>query len=758
MTRLRLAYLNSEYPSLSHTFIEREVRDARGRGIEVHTFSIRPAPANGVLSQAHAQEAARTCVLKVNPASLLLTGLGTLLTRPAGLVRGLSRAQRLALPGVKSRLWHIGYLLEGARLAREMNRRGLTHVHVHMANNAASVALLACAIDPAITYSLTVHGSAEFFAVDEVRLAEKVRGALFVRAISLFCRAQLMAWSEPALWDRLHVIHCGVDPQTFTPRRPAAAAVPATPDVAGVKPRLRLLTVGRLHPIKGYPQLLEACKLLSEAGIDWHWNIVGDGELRQELEERIRSLGFEHRVKFSGPVGQDDIQTHFDDADVLVVSSFMEGVPVVLMEAMAKELAVLSTRVGGVPELIDDGQEGLLTAPGSASQLAQSMERLARDPALRRRLGRSARVKIASEFNLATTGQQIVDLFSHSLLNVQEPPRVSDKPDASRRYVLVTPCRNEAEYAHRTLDSVTAQSVPPALWVIVDDGSNDQTPEILARYAARFPYIRVVRREDRGKRSVGPGVIEAFNHGLAGVDLNDFDYVCKLDLDLDLPPRYFETLMQRMEANPRLGTCSGKAYFLGANGRLISEGCGDEASVGMTKFYRVECFRDIGGFVQQVMWDGIDCHRCRMLGWVARSWDEPDLRFVHLRPMGSSHKGIWTGRLRHGFGQYFMGTSLAYMTASAIFRMTRPPLVVGGLAMWWGYVRSMFKGERRYEDMEFRRFLRDYQRNCLLKGKARATEELNARAAAWFKPPRQRGAPSAAAQDTVASGKPAPQS
>lgn len=756
---LRVAYLNSEYPSLSHTFIEREVQDVRRRGVEVHTFSIRPAPANGLLSEAHTHEASSTCVLKVSAGSLLLSGLRTLFRRPIGLTRGLVRAQRLAQPGIRSRLWHIGYLLEGARLVEQLNQRGLKHVHVHMANNAASVALLACAIDPSINYSMTVHGSAEFFAVEEMRLVEKVRNALFVRVISLFCRAQLMAFCEPALWDRLHVIHCGVDLNNFVPRHGANDPAVTTAPVAPVgRPKLRILTIGRLHPIKGYPQLLEACGLLSQRGVDWSWDIVGDGELRRELEERVRGLGFEHRVRFSGPVGQDDIQTHFDDADVLVVSSFMEGVPVVLMEAMAKELAVLSTRVGGVPELIDDGQEGLLTAPGSASGLAQSMERLARDPALRRRLGRAARVKIASEFNLATTGQRIVSLFSQSLLNVQEPARVSDKPDASRRYVLVTPCRNEAEYAHRTLDSVTGQSVPPALWVIVDDGSNDQTPEILARYAARFPYIRVVRREDRGKRSVGPGVIEAFNHGLAGVDLNDFDYVCKLDLDLDLPPRYFEILMQRMEANPRLGTCSGKAYFLGANDRLISEGCGDEASVGMTKFYRVECFRDIGGFVQQVMWDGIDCHRCRMLGWVARSWDEPDLRFVHLRPMGSSHKGIWTGRLRHGFGQYFMGTSLAYMTASAIFRMTRPPLVVGGLAMWWGYVRSMFKGERRYDDMEFRRFLREYQRNCLLKGKARATEELNARAAAWFKPPRQRGAQPAVPQDTVASGKAAPQS
>jgi len=277
----------------------------------------------------------------------------------------------------------------------------------------------------------------------------------------------------------------------------------------------------------------------------------------------------------------------------------------------------------------------------------------------------------------------------------------------------------------RTLESVTSQSVPPALWVIVDDGSTDETPEILRNWASRFDYIRIVTRADRGTRKVGPGVIDAFYAGYDTIAPNDFDFICKLDLDLDLPPRYFEILIDKMGADARLGTCSGKPYML-LNGKLVSEKCGDENSVGMTKFYRVECFEQIGGFVHQVMWDGIDGHRCRMLGWVAASYDEPELRFIHLRPMGSSHKGLVTGRLRHGFGQYFMGTSLTYMTASAVFRMMRPPLIIGGMAMWWGYVKSMLARAPRYGDEEFRRFLRRYHWRCLLLGKAEATRRLNA--------------------------------
>jgi len=141
------------------------------------------------------------------------------------------------------------------------------------------------------------------------------------------------------------------------------------------------------------------------------------------------------------------------------------------------------------------------------------------------------------------------------------------------------------------------------------------------------------------------------------------------------------------------------------SGELIGEGCGDENSVGMTKFYRTQCFKQIDGFVRQVMWDGIDGHRCRMLGWIACSWDESELRFIHLRPMDSSQKGFFTGRMRHGFGQYFMGTSLLYMTVASIYRMFYRPFFVGGLAMWWGYILSMLRCDWRFDDLSFIRFL-----------------------------------------------------
>jgi poly-beta-1,6-N-acetyl-D-glucosamine synthase len=297
--------------------------------------------------------------------------------------------------------------------------------------------------------------------------------------------------------------------------------------------------------------------------------------------------------------------------------------------------------------------------------------------------------------------------------------------EPSRRYCLISPCRDEQAFARTTLESVVKQSILPALWVIVDDGSTDETPQILAEYAEKYPFIRVVTRTDRGDRKLGGGVIDAFYAGYETIVPEEFDYLCKFDLDLDLPLKYFQVLMEKMESDPRIGTSSGKAYFYGEDGRLMSEKFGDENSMGPAKFYRVSCFKEIGGFVRELMWDGIDGHRCRMLGWEAVSWDEPDIRVIHLRPMGTSHINWWVGRMRWGFGQYFMGTHVFYLLASAVYRMTRPPLIVGGLAIFWGYLKAMLQGKPRYDDLEFRRFLQRYQWACLLKGKGRATADLN---------------------------------
>jgi glycosyltransferase involved in cell wall biosynthesis len=274
----------------------------------------------------------------------------------------------------------------------------------------------------------------------------------------------------------------------------------------------------------------------------------------------------------------------------------------------------------------------------------------------------------------------------------------------------------------RTLDSVAAQSIVPDEWIVVDDGSTDATPDILKDYQQRLPYLRVITRQDRGKRSVGPGVIEAFYEGYQQISV-PYQYLCKLDMDLDLPPKYFEQLMEKMEADPRLGTISGKAFFLDASsGEQVLEVIRDHMSVGASKFCRRKCFEEIGGFVREVMWDGIDCHTARLHGWKAGSIDEPELRFEHLRPMGSSQQNIYIGRKRHGYGQYFMGSSFTFVTLACLSRVFAHPALIGSCMMWWGYVESMLKRKPRYHDRDFIRFLRRWQRMSLFYGTRKATK------------------------------------
>jgi len=258
------------------------------------------------------------------------------------------------------------------------------------------------------------------------------------------------------------------------------------------------------------------------------------------------------------------------------------------------------------------------------------------------------------------------------------------------RYLIISPVRNEAAYLQRTIDSITAQTIRPALWLIVDDGSNDETPKIVEAAAARHDWIRLYRRPDRGVRKVGGGVIEAFNDGLRQVDLNDFDYLCKLDGDLELEPTYYERLFEKFDADPRLGTASGKCWLVTDEG-LEQERTNDQFSLGACKTYRRECFQAIGGFVQEVMGDGIDCHRCHMLGWRAASFHDEELKIKHLRRMGSSFQNIYRGRLRWGYGQYFMGTHPLYALAIAGYRMLERPWLIGGMLIFIGYLNGYLR-------------------------------------------------------------------
>ncbi|MEK6674848.1 MAG: glycosyltransferase family 2 protein [Planctomycetota bacterium] len=276
------------------------------------------------------------------------------------------------------------------------------------------------------------------------------------------------------------------------------------------------------------------------------------------------------------------------------------------------------------------------------------------------------------------------------------------------RLLIISPVRDEAAFLQRTIDSVVTQTVRPKTWIIVDDGSKDATAEIAEHAAQHHPWIQVLRRKDRGQRSVGGGVIEAFKDGLGRFNLDDFDYVCKLDGDLSFGPTYFEHLFKKFDADPRLGTASGKCWDKTGDG-WVPLRTSDDFSLGACKTYRVLCFQEIGGLVQEAMWDGIDCHRCRMTGWNAKSYHDPELRLEEHRPMGTSHKSVYHGRFRWGRGQYFMGTHWVYVLAIGSYRMFERPWIIGGLCILAGYFVAAIRRANRYNDLEFRRHLRRWQ-------------------------------------------------
>ncbi len=285
---------------------------------------------------------------------------------------------------------------------------------------------------------------------------------------------------------------------------------------------------------------------------------------------------------------------------------------------------------------------------------------------------------------------------------------MSERGTDDSKYVLVMPTRDEEKYLQAALDSIAAQTELPAELVIVNDGSKDRTGEIAEAAARKYPWIHVVHRADRGERKVGGGVVDTFYSGYEALRTTDYTFICKIDGDLTFGPAYFEELLKKFAAEPRLGGASGKV-FNPVNGVLHAESLIDEMVAGLINFWRRECFEDFGGFVREVMWDGINFHRARMFGWRTASFHDEALKIVHHRLMGSSHKGILHGRMRWGRGQWFMGTHPLYVIASGIFRMRERPYVVGGLCIVAGYFRAWLQGERRYDDLRFRNELHRWQ-------------------------------------------------
>ncbi len=336
---MRVAYLSSRYPAISHTFIQREVAALRRRGVEVQTFSVRATPDSELLTDVDTVEASTTTsILPISPTRLINVHGRAFLRSPGRYSATLRDSWRLKTGGAKSALWRVFYFAEAIVLHRELESRGLRHLHVHFANVGADIAMLitryADRPKDRWTWSFTMHGPTEFYATDRHRLGEKVASADGVVCISDFARSQLMRCSDPSHWPKLEVVHCGIDVDRFD-----------SPIRLGAVGRLDVLFVGRLVADKGPEIAIHAIARARASGRDIRLTIVGDGPERGRLESQVEALGLQEAISFEGSVGQDRIGDYFHSCDAFCLPSFAEGVLIVLMEAMAMRRPVVTTPV-----------------------------------------------------------------------------------------------------------------------------------------------------------------------------------------------------------------------------------------------------------------------------------------------------------------------------------------------------------------------------------------------------------------------------
>ncbi len=394
----KLAYLTGEYPRASDTFIQREIAALRDLGHEVMTCSIRTTGPEHLVGPEQRAEHARTFkVLDACRAPLrLLRAHARWMRQPARYLRALALAWRTAPRGLKGRAYNLIYFAEAGVLADHIAAQGVQHLHNHIAKASCSVAMLASELS-GIPYSFTIHGPDIFFEPHHWRIDEKTRRASFVACISAFCRAQLMCFAGREDWDKLEIIHCGIEPARYAPSSHGGQS---------------LLFTGRLAGVKGVPVLLRALAVLAPRHPDLRLRLIGDGPERTALETLATELGLAERCEFLGYRSQSEVAEALTTADIFVLPSFAEGVPVVLMEAMAAQLPVVTTCIAGVPELVEHGTSGLLVPPGEVDALAEALDTLLTDPDKRRAMGAAGRAKVAVDFDIGTEATKLSALFT----------------------------------------------------------------------------------------------------------------------------------------------------------------------------------------------------------------------------------------------------------------------------------------------------------------------------------------------------------
>ena len=357
---MRIAYLVNQYPKVSHSFIRREILALERQGMEIMRISIRGQDDQLWDPEDLSEQKKTHYVLKDGAFALITAMLRSLSTRPILFMRALVLTSRMGRHSERPLPIHLIYLAEACRIQFWLRERGITHLHAHFGTNSAEVAMLVHVLGGP-PWSFTVHGPEEFDKPQFIGLTEKIRRCAFVVAVSSFGRSQLLRNAEYRHWPKVHVVHCGVEPQFYS-GTPASVSISRT-----------LVCVGRLCEQKGQLLLIDAARILVERGVDFNLVLAGDGDDRLTIETLIAQYALGSRIRITGWISGSQVRDEILSSRALVLPSFAEGLPVVIMEAMALKRPVISTYVAGIPELVIPGVNGWLIPAAMRTALADAM-------------------------------------------------------------------------------------------------------------------------------------------------------------------------------------------------------------------------------------------------------------------------------------------------------------------------------------------------------------------------------------------------
>jgi glycosyltransferase involved in cell wall biosynthesis len=399
---MQISYFINQYPKVSHSFIRREILALERQGFDVQRIALRGWD-DGLVDEGDLRERKLTqYVLQQGVIPLFMATIRVLLTHPVRFLAGLKLAIKMGWKAERALPYHLIYLAEACRMLPWLSAHDSRHLHAHFGTNSAEVVMLVHELGGP-KYSFTVHGPEEFDKPQFLGLGEKIRRSDFVVAISSFGRSQLFRWVEHAYWDKVQVVHCGLERAFY---ESPAKELPEEP---------RLVCVGRLCEQKGQLLLIEAMKKLADRRVDFDLVLAGDGEMRAEIELLIEKYNLKSKVRITGWISSDQVRDEILSARALVLPSFAEGLPVVIMEAMSLCRPALTTYIAGIPELVQHGKNGFLFEAGSIDALSEAIETLLLLPnSALKQMGEAARLQVLARHDIDIEASKLAKLFKGS--------------------------------------------------------------------------------------------------------------------------------------------------------------------------------------------------------------------------------------------------------------------------------------------------------------------------------------------------------